>query len=78
MPIQAINNVNTKPKVQKLNYVKISGYGSLGFGAASIIAATQRKMKTHKIFAYISAALALVHVGLIEYNHYKYKHKKNG
>ncbi len=78
MPIQPINNIHTKPKTYRPNYVKISGYGSLAFGIGSIIAATQHKMKTHKTLAYIASALALGHVGLIEFNHYKYKHKKNG
>lgn len=77
MQIQPINNTKTTPqKIKKTNYVKISGYSSLGFGVASIIAAKQHKIKAHKSLAYLTAATALWHVGLIEYNHYKFKHKK--
>lgn len=61
---------------KKSDYVKLSGFGSLGFGLASIVAIKSKKIKTHKILAYLSGVLALLHIGFVEYNHYRYSQQK--
>lgn len=69
MSVQAINSVNSKTNnsKSKFNYVKYTGYGSLGFGIASGVAASSlKKIKLHKYLAYAAGILALVHTVLIE------------
>lgn len=66
-PVQNASNKN-----KKFSPVKITGYGALGFGIASGIAAGGfRKVKIHKYFAYVSGILALVHTVLVELHHRK-------
>lgn len=69
------SNIQNKKK-NKINYVKITGYASLGFGIASGFAAVAKKFKPHKYLAYLSGIFALVHTGIIEYYNFKFKHKK--
>lgn len=57
----------------KFNYVKYTGYGSLALGAASGIAAMNKKIKPHKYLAYAAGILAIVHTGIIEWFHFKRK-----
>lgn len=74
MPIQAINNANTNSFQRiksKVNSVSLTGYGALVLGTASAIAGNRKKIKMHKYLAYIAGALAFVHTGIIEFNHYK-------
>ena len=73
MTISAINNTNTTinkttNNIQKriLNPVSATGYGTLGFGMASVITAANKNIKWHKYTAYIAGALAFLHTGLIE------------
>lgn len=61
---------------KKSDFVKLSGFGSVGFGLASIVAIKSKKIKTHKILAYLSGVLALLHIGFVEYNHYRYSQQK--
>lgn len=78
MPIQSINNANTPIKQRhKINTVTLSGYASLSFGLASIMAVTRKKknIKLHRNLAYISGAMALIHTGIIEW--YKFNRKKH-
>lgn len=83
MEIQAINNSNHNPQAQptpkkksKFNSVTLTGYASLGFGIASGIAGAKKKIKLHKNLAYIAGALAILHTGIIEWFHYKYRKNK--
>lgn len=75
MSVQAVNI--TAPAVQGrksgFNPAKITGYGALGFGIACGIAGVGKKMKPHKVFAYIAGVLAVVHAGLIEWHHFNRK-----
>lgn len=71
MSIQPVNNVQTKNNY-KYNYVKISGYSALALGSACVVQACRHKMKSHKIFAFLTALSTLAHVGIIEY----FNHKK--
>lgn len=70
MAIPAINASNptnsTKSGKSRLNPVSITGYGSLGFGTASVVAAANKKLKSHKYLGYIAGALAFLHTGIIE------------
>ncbi|MGN0031908.1 MAG: hypothetical protein ACI37Q_08145 [Candidatus Gastranaerophilaceae bacterium] len=72
MPIQAINN-STPPKRKQPNYVKWTGYGALGLGAASAIAGAKKKIKPHKFLAYTAGILAIIHTGIIEWHHFQRK-----
>ncbi len=82
MKVQAINNnqnqqTQTTPKKKsKFNSVTLTGYASLGFGIASGIAGAKKKIKLHKNLAYIAGALAIIHTGIIEWFHYKYRKNK--
>lgn len=60
-------------KTVGFNPVTWTGYGAVGFGIASAIAGSRKKIKLHKGFAYVTGALALMHLGIVEYNKYKYK-----
>lgn len=73
MPIAPINNAvsnnlqnQNKFQKPKFNPVSITGYGALGFGTASVIAAANKKLKSHKYLGYIAGALAFLHTGIIE------------
>ena len=64
--------------IQVNNYLtpKITGYAATTGIVLSIISGISKNKnlkKTHKPLAYISALLTALHVGLIEYNHYKWK-----
>ena len=55
---------------------KTTGYTATAGLAWSIYSGVSKNKsirKTHKPAAYISAALTALHIGLIEYNHYKWK-----
>ena len=69
MPIQPLISTvlaNSQTKKPKFNSVSITGYSALGFGMASVIAATNKKLKSHKYLGYIAGALAFLHTGIIE------------
>ena len=56
---------------------KTTGYASaagLGLAVLSGLSKNKAIRKTHKPFSYITAALTLLHIGLIEYYSYKYRH----
>lgn len=56
---------------------KTTGYAAttaLGVAVYSGITKNRSIRKTHKPFAYISAVLTAIHIALIEYNHWKWKH----
>ena len=72
-----VNNINSNNKFKKpLLNPKNTGYIA---GAAMLIATTRAFTKSkpiaksHKIFGAIAAALTLLHIGVVEYLHYKYK-----
>ena len=58
---------------------KTTGYAAaVGIGLSLFSGALNNKniRKFHKPLAYASVALTAIHIGLIEYNHYKWKHPK--
>lgn len=73
MPILPINNLvsnnlqaqKVSSKKTKFHSVSMTGYGALGFGTASVIAAANKKLKSHKYLGYIAGALAFLHTGII-------------
>lgn len=75
MQIQKINQISfsaDKPQTQnKYNLVKITGYGALGAGLASIAVASQKNFKAHKFLGFCAGILAIIHTGLIEWRHYQ-------
>lgn len=72
IPALPMTNSNSKPYGDnRVNYVKITGYGALGCGICCGLAGVNKKIKRHKYLAYASILLALVHTGLIEWYHYK-------
>ena len=75
MSIPAVSSVNTAPAPKKSgpNYVKWTGYGALGFGVASAVAGSKKKIKPHKYMAYIAGILAVAHTGLVEWHHFQRK-----
>lgn len=74
-PINGTSSTNISQKKSSFNSVKVTGYASLGFGIASAIAGTKKKIKLHKYFAYIALLAAIVHTGLIEWYHFNKKKK---
>ena len=72
------------PKIQKVenNYKKsILTPRNTGYAAAGALLITTARAftsakpitKSHKLLGFISATLTLLHIGLIEYLHHKYK-----
>lgn len=68
--------------VQKVNQnkpfltPKNTGYAAAGamiLTTARAFTKQKNVVKTHKILGYITAGLTLLHIGLIEYYHHKYK-----
>ena len=70
MSIQPVNNIQQK-KNYKYNYVKISGYSALALGSACVVQACRHRIKSHKIFAGLTALSTLAHVGIVEYSYHK-------
>ncbi|MBD5402420.1 hypothetical protein HDR58_06425 [bacterium] len=73
MAIQSVNNITTSNTTfkKRFNVPKITGYAALGFGLASVVAVSKKKIKMHKMLAYLSGAMAVLHTGVIEYYHLK-------
>ncbi len=66
MPVQPVGNkITTSSHKIKLNPVTATGYVALAAGTLSVIAASNKKMKTHKISGYIAGALAFIHTGIV-------------
>lgn len=58
---------------------KTTGYASavsLGLAVYSGVSKNKTIRKTHKPLAWITAGLTILHIGLTEYYHYKYKSSK--
>ena len=58
---------------------RVTGYSAvsaLGLTMLSRYSKNKSFQKTHKPFALLTAGLTLLHVGLIEYMHYKYNRGK--
>lgn len=67
MAIQPLSVQNsTAVKRKPLNPVSLTGYASLAFGTASVVAGANKKIKAHKYLAYIAGALAFLHTGIVE------------
>ena len=66
---------STKPAQTKkhsfLNPASLTGYGALGCALGSVVAIKNKSFKWHKYLAYAAGALAIAHVGLIEWFHRK-------
>lgn len=71
MTVQPVNNIQPKRANYKYNSVKWTGYGAVGLTAISVLQASRHKMKSHKVFAWLSILSALCHIGIIEYFHHK-------
>ena len=72
--VQKINN-NTKYKKPLLT-PKNTGYAAAGaIGLATIRSFSNSKSirKSHKWLGYLAGILTLLHIGLVEYLHHKYK-----
>lgn len=57
---------------------KITGYAAaVGMGVTLLSAVSKNKTfkKSHKSVSWLTALLTVLHIGLIEYYHYKYKDK---
>ena len=70
--IQKIDNTNKKPLLNPKN----TGYMAAGALLITTIRGFSKAKpitKSHKILGYISAALTLLHIGVVEYLHHKYK-----
>ena len=70
--VQKINQTQKRPIINS----KTTGYAA----AAAMVIATARGftsqkpvVKTHKVWGFITAGLTLLHIGVVEYLHYKYK-----
>ena len=70
--IQKINSTQNKPILTPKN----TGYAATGALLLTSLRAfntTKPIKKTHKLLGYITAGLTLLHIGLVEYLHFKYK-----
>lgn len=66
MPIQPLNGTQPpQTRKFKLNPVSSTGYGTLAAGTLSVIAASSKKIKTHKFLGYLAGGLAFIHTGII-------------
>ena len=70
--VQKINETQKRPIINP----KTTGYAA----AAAMVITTARAFttkkpiaKTHKFWGFITASLTLLHIGLVEYLHHKYK-----
>ena len=71
--VQSVNqNQRQNPFLTPKNTGYVAGAAIL---AASLRAFNQSKpvVKSHKFLGYIAAALTLLHIGVVEYLHHKYK-----
>lgn len=55
------------------NYTSITGYAAAACGVTSGILGAKKKIKLHKYFAYIAAALTALHIGIVETKKYQYQ-----
>lgn len=69
---QNFQQANRKKRAFR-NYVSWSGYGAVAAGVASGVAAHYKKIKLHKELAYLSAALTLLHIGIVEWKKFQYR-----
>ena len=70
-----VQKINQAPKQQILN-PKNTGYAAVGAMLVTTVRAfTNQKSitKSHKTWGFITAGLTLLHIGVVEYLHYKYK-----
>lgn len=73
--VQKVDNTYKKPVLNPKN----TGYAAAGaIAIASIRAFNKTKpiVKSHKIIGYVAGALTLLHIGVVEFLHHKYK-KRN-
>ena len=71
--IQKVDNNNFKKPI--LN-PKNTGYAAAGAIAIATLRAFNKSKtitKSHKVFGFIAAGLTLLHIGVVEYLHHKYK-----
>ena len=66
-----VGNENRSQK--RFNTVKWSGYAAVAAGVGSAIAGNRKSIKTHKYLAYLAGLFTLWHIGIVEYNSYKYR-----
>ena len=72
--VQNINQTQKRPIINP----KTTGYAAAGAMVITTARAFTSKKpiaKTHKILGFITAGLTLLHIGLVEYLHHKYKKK---
>ena len=70
--VQKVENNYKKPFLTPKN----TGYaaaGALLITTARAFTTSKPIAKSHKIWGYITAGLTLLHIGLVEYLHHKYK-----
>jgi len=70
--VQNINQTQKRPIINP----KTTGYAAAGAMVITTARAFTSKKpiaKTHKIWGFITAGLTLLHIGLVEYLHHKYK-----
>ena len=70
--VQQVNNNHPKPFLTPKN----TGYIAAGALAVTTIRSFNSSKpitKSHKIFGFIAVGLTLLHIGLVEYLHHKYK-----
>ena len=70
--IQKIDNNYKKPILNPKNTGYLAG-GALLIATARAFSKSKPIIKTHKIWGIIAASLTLLHIGVVEYLHSKYK-----
>lgn len=70
--VQKINSTHKRPILNPKN----TGYAAAGAMLITTARAFTNKKtitKSHKLWGYITAGLTLLHIGVVEYLHHKYK-----
>lgn len=71
-----INKINSCETRKNILTPKNTGYAAtaaLAFTTIRAFSNSKSIKKNHKIWGYITALLTLIHVGVVEYLHHKYK-----
>ena len=71
--INKIDNNYQKPLLTTKN----TGYAAAGTVLLATTRAYNKSAKTHKFIGFLAGALTLLHIGVIKYQHFKYKKCNN-
>lgn len=71
--VQKINNNNYKKPILNPKNTGYACAGALLIATTRAFSKSKTVVKFHKFWGYLATALTLLHIGVVEYLHYKYK-----